>query len=82
MHSCADVASRTVTNKSEHLRVNLHRLLKIMDVYKYGLSWRKSKSPWQLFNFFFLKDTVNMRNVESNLAFNPEQLYEALTGPG
>jgi hypothetical protein len=23
-----------------------------------------------------------MINVESNLAFNPEQLYEALTGPG
>lgn len=31
---------------------------------------------------FFLKDAINMRNVESNLAFNPEQLYEALTGPG
>jgi len=23
-----------------------------------------------------------MINVESNLAFNPEQLYEAMTGPG
>jgi predicted RNA-binding protein with RPS1 domain len=56
MHSCAYVASRTVTNKSEHLRVNLHALLKIMDVYKYGhlgLSLRKSELPWQLFNFFF-----------------------------
>jgi hypothetical protein len=30
----------------------------------------------------FFKDAVNMRNVESNVAFNPEQLYEALTGPG
>lgn len=31
---------------------------------------------------FFFKDTINMINVESNLAFNPEQLYEAMTGPG
>jgi len=35
-----------------------------------------------VFSFFFLKDTINMRNLESNLAFNPEQRYEALTGPG
>jgi hypothetical protein len=69
---------------SQNMRVNLHALLKIMDVYKcghLGLSPRESESPWWLFNFFF-KDTIKMINVESNLAFNPEQLYEALTGPG
>jgi len=86
MHSCDYVASITVTNKSEHLRVNLHTLLKVMDVYKYGhlgLSLRKSESPWRLFIYLFIFERHRKHEkCRKQPSFYPEQLFEALTGPG